>query len=111
MIPQNTELESKFNYVQYKLIPKIPVLEIVTERSSIMHRLSRWKEWINCNPFTIFYLLYFEPKSKNQSLCNFWLYIVTIIRLNVITQHNFKYLKIFEKNSYTSTLSRLFSWL
>jgi len=70
MNSQNTELESKFNYVQYKLIPKIPILEIMTERFSNMHRLSLWKECINCNIFTIFYLLYFEPKSKNQSLCN-----------------------------------------
>jgi hypothetical protein len=70
MNPLNTESESKFNYVQHKLIPKTPVLEIVNQRSSIKHRPSRWKECINCNPFTIFYLLYFEPNPKNQSLCS-----------------------------------------
>jgi len=79
MNSQNTQSKSKFNYVQYKLIPKTPFLEIVTERYSMGHRLSRWKECINCNPLTILYLLYFEPNSKNQSLCNLWHYIVTII--------------------------------
>lgn len=70
MNPQNTESESTFSYVQYKLIPKTPVLEIVTEPSSIRHRLPRWKKCMDFKPVTIFYLLNFEQKSENQSLCN-----------------------------------------
>jgi len=69
MNPQNTESESKLSYVQYKLIPKTPVLEIVAEPSSIKHHLPRWKKCMNCKFFLSFFIYYISNRTLKIKVC------------------------------------------